>query len=93
MKGISSRFFDFSDYYFIARNDSNLLQNSTGQVVEEAYQFVGNQIVFFRSRNIPAGNEINNFARIFVDPFFPNQLVVLDVNSRKDNATNATIGY
>jgi hypothetical protein len=93
MRGSRPGFFDISDYYMIARNDSNLPLNPTGQAVEEAYQFVGNQIVFFRARNLTAGREIDNFARIFVDPFFPSQLVVLDVYSTKNSSTNAVIGY
>lgn len=76
--------FDFSDYYLIVRNSTNPQQsnpqlNLTGQVVEEAYQFVNNQIVFFRSRNLSTSQDLYDFRRIIVDQFYTNQLVVIDV--------------
>lgn len=93
MTGSQPRHFDFSDYYMVARNDSNLQNNPSGQPVEEAFQFVGNQIVSFRSRNLSGDTELNKFARIAVDTFYPNELVVLNTYKVIDNSTNNTVGF
>lgn len=93
MSGTTPNEFDFSDYYMVARNTSNKDHNPTGQVVEEAYQFVGNQIVFFRARNLTSDLELTKFNKTFVDPFYTSKLVVLDVYSVLDNLTNSTIGF
>jgi len=50
MKGMNSYSFDFSDYFLAVRNTSGLTYNDSLVAYEEAYQFIGNQIVFFRAR-------------------------------------------
>lgn len=46
-------------------------------LVEEAYQFVGDKIIFLRNRLLN-GKEINDYRRTFVDVSNQNQLVVLN---------------
>jgi hypothetical protein len=46
--------------------------------VEQAYQFVGGDIIFLRDRILNESREVTDYRRTWVDDSFPNQLVVLD---------------
>jgi hypothetical protein len=71
--------FYFGDIYYVIRNAS--AGNASGQpnisFVEEAYQFVGSQVVYLRNRLLN-GKELTDFKRMWVDTTFTNQLAVLD---------------
>jgi hypothetical protein len=65
------------DYYYIQRNITAYnSSNPQNQAVEEAYQYVGNQIVFLKDRNL-TGKEFTDFKLIVADTSYTNQLVVL----------------
>jgi hypothetical protein len=70
---------DFSDYFLVVRNVSGLLVDPTLTPYEEAYQFIGNKIVYFRNRLLSGDKETLTWARIYVDLFYTSNLVVLDV--------------
>jgi hypothetical protein len=74
-----NRDFCFGDNYYIIRNGSavNGSDPSPQFAAEEAYQFVGDQIVFLRNRNL-TGKELTDYRRTFIDTYYQNQLVVLD---------------
>lgn len=72
----------FGDYFFVVRNDSAAPIANTS-FVEEAYQYVGNQIIFLRNR-ILAANDSTGFVNTYIDPTTPNQLIVLDTFSVTD---------
>lgn len=79
----------FGDNYYVVRNASagnNTGMNGTNgtngtqpnvSFVEEAYQFVGNQVVYLRNRMLD-GRELTDFRRIWIDTSYTNQLVVLN---------------
>jgi hypothetical protein len=46
--------------------------------VEQAYQFVGGDIIFLRDRILNESREFTDYRRTWIDDSFPNQLVVLD---------------
>lgn len=75
--------FDFSDYFLVVRNTTNAIPG--GSYFEEAYQFVGSQVVFMRGRPL-AGRELTDFKKVVVDKFYSNKLIVLDTY-------NVTGGY
>lgn len=77
--------FDFSDYFLVVRNTSGLGQNPNATAVEEAYQFVGNKIMFLDSRALTGDRELSRFAKMFVDRYFTNTLVLIDVFNNADN--------
>ena len=66
----------FGDFYFVVRNDSASPIANT-YLVEEAYQFVGNQIIYLRNR-ILTSNDTTNFFKIYIDATKTTQLVVLN---------------
>jgi hypothetical protein len=78
-------YFDFSDYFLVFRNSSIERGVPGGTPYEEAYQFVGSQIIFLRGREL-TGRELTDFQKIFVDSGITNKLIVLD-------SYNVTGGY
>ena len=66
----------FGDFYFVVRNDSASPIANT-YLVEEAYQFVGNQIIYLRNI-ILTSNDTTNFFKIYIDATKTTQLVVLN---------------
>ena len=70
---------DFSDYFLAVRNTSGLIQNPLGNAVEEAYQFVGNKIMYLGYRNLSGSKEVSQFVNLYVDQYYINTLVLLDV--------------
>jgi hypothetical protein len=86
IKGIPGvGYFDFSDYFLVFRNSSIERGVPGGTPYEEAYQFVGNQIILLRAREL-TGRDLTDFQRIFVDSSITNKLIVLD-------SYNVTNGY
>ena len=71
--------FDFNDYFLVVRNTSGLMQNPTANAVEEAYQIVGNKIMYLDSRILTGSKELNQFLKLYVDQYYINTLVLLDV--------------
>jgi hypothetical protein len=73
--------FFFGDNYYVVRNVSaangTLILDNTS-LVEEAYQFVGGDIIFLRNRILNETRELTDYRRTWVDDSFANQLVVLD---------------
>lgn len=54
-------------------------RNSSLPTFEEAYQFIGNQIVFFNSRQLNDSRELVDWTRVAVDLYFSSTMVVLDI--------------
>lgn len=67
---------DFNDYYLVARNASNLRFQPSWTPVEAGFQFVGNQVILLRKRNL-TGRELTDWQIIYVYTFFVNELVVI----------------
>lgn len=76
---VNSPKFFFGDSFFVVRNDSTFPIVNTA-FVEEAYQFMGNQVFFLRNRVLTAIDS-TDFVNIYIDSTTPNQLIVLDTYS------------
>lgn len=79
---------DLSDYFLAVRNASHLQTNASATAVEEVYQFIGNKIVYFDRRvlNTSMDTDPGSHVRIYVDRYFTNSMVVLNVYSLPNNA-------
>lgn len=71
------------DSFAVVRNGSrfNVSSNSSG-LVEETYQFIGNQVVFLRSRSLinkTDFKEMLSFVRTGIDSSFQDRLIVLNI--------------
>lgn len=65
------------DDYLNIRNDSSITTNS-GNYVEEAYSFMGESLIYLRTRNLLA-SEVAKCFRTYIDDFFVDGLIVLDL--------------
>jgi hypothetical protein len=63
----------FSDYFIAVRNFSS----NVASTVEEGFQYAGNQIVYFRGRNLTATP--GDYIYLYVDLSYMTKLVILDV--------------
>jgi hypothetical protein len=74
------------DNFFVIRNQSayDASINATSVIVEEAYQYVGNQLVFLKHRNLTNADRVA-FKGIFIDDTVTTQLVTVNIiDSIKD---------
>lgn len=62
----------------MVRNASGRVQDASLPAFEEAYQFVGNQIVFFSKRQLTSSSEYTDWSRVEVNLYYDSALFVLN---------------
>jgi hypothetical protein len=89
MNAFTNANYFLGDYYLIIRNDSSIQTPNSGTYVEEAYSFMGETLIYLRTRNLLA-SEVGKCFRTYIDDFFLDGLVVLNLY---DNGLTTNKGY
>jgi hypothetical protein len=74
--------FYFGDYYWVVRNDTS--SSGAGTKVESTYQFLGDEVLPLRQRNLAANELTSSPYMTYIDDYFLEELIVLDLYANGD---------
>ena len=74
--------YQLGDYFLVVRNDTG--GTGTGTDIEATFQFLGEEVIPLRNRDIAATELASTIYMTYVDDYFINELFVLDLYYNSD---------